>query len=92
MAILPAFGAPLSPFLIIAGLDLNSDPPQPFKLGVWPWVLLALGVIAAAAIAIHNGHGLGIVAVKASWEAGVGVGAGGILGDVAHGVHAVSLC
>jgi hypothetical protein len=32
-------------FLIIAGLDLNSTPPHPFKLGVWPWVLLGLGVI-----------------------------------------------
>jgi hypothetical protein len=32
-------------FLVIAGLDLNSTPPDPFKLGVWPWVLLALGVI-----------------------------------------------
>ena len=27
-------------FLVIAGLDLNSTPPHPFKLGVWPWVLL----------------------------------------------------
>ena len=33
-------------FLVIAGLDLNSTPPHPFKLGVWPWVLLGLGVIA----------------------------------------------
>jgi hypothetical protein len=32
-------------FLIIAGLDLNSTPPHPFKLGVWPWVLLGLGLI-----------------------------------------------
>jgi hypothetical protein len=32
-------------FLVIAGLDLNSTPPEPFKLGVWPWVLLGLGVI-----------------------------------------------
>jgi hypothetical protein len=32
-------------FLVIAGLDLNSTPPHPFKLGVWPWVLLGLGVI-----------------------------------------------
>jgi hypothetical protein len=32
-------------FLVIAGLDLNSSPPHPFKLGVWPWVLLGLGVI-----------------------------------------------
>ena len=33
-------------FLVIAGFDLNSTPPHPFKLGVWPWVLLGLGVIA----------------------------------------------
>jgi hypothetical protein len=33
-------------FLVIAGLDLNSTHPEPFKLGVWPWVLLGLGVIA----------------------------------------------
>jgi hypothetical protein len=32
-------------FLIIAGLDLNSTPPHPFKLGLWPWVLLGLGAI-----------------------------------------------
>lgn len=32
-------------FLVIAGLDLNSTPPQPFKFGAWPWVLLVLGVI-----------------------------------------------
>jgi hypothetical protein len=33
-------------FLVIAGLDLDSARPDPFNLGVWPWVLLALGVIA----------------------------------------------
>ena len=32
-------------FVLIAGLDLNSDQPNPFKLGVWPWVLLVLGLI-----------------------------------------------
>jgi hypothetical protein len=32
-------------FLVIAGLDLNSTPPHPFKLGVWPWLLLGLGAI-----------------------------------------------
>jgi len=33
-------------FLVIAGLDLNQQPrPHPFDLGVWPWVLLILGVI-----------------------------------------------
>ena len=33
-------------FLLIAGLDLASTPPEPFKLGVWPWVLLVLGLLA----------------------------------------------
>jgi hypothetical protein len=33
-------------FLIIVGLDLNSNPPHPFKFGGWPWVLLILGLIA----------------------------------------------
>src|SRR4051794_16673165 len=33
-------------FLLIAGLDLNSEMPHPFSLGVWPWILLGLGVIA----------------------------------------------
>jgi hypothetical protein len=32
-------------FLLIAGLDLNSARPNPFKMGVWPWVLLILGLI-----------------------------------------------
>jgi hypothetical protein len=32
-------------FLVIAGFDLNSGSPNPFKLGIWPWVLLGLGVI-----------------------------------------------
>jgi hypothetical protein len=32
-------------FLLIAGLDLNSTPPHPFKFGVWPWVLLVGGLI-----------------------------------------------
>jgi hypothetical protein len=32
-------------FLVIAGLDLNSTPPHPFSFGVWPWVLLAAGLI-----------------------------------------------
>jgi hypothetical protein len=30
---------------VIAGFDLNSTPPHPFKLGGWPWVLLILGLI-----------------------------------------------
>jgi hypothetical protein len=32
-------------FLLIAGLDLNSSSPNPFKFGVWPWVLLVGGLI-----------------------------------------------
>jgi hypothetical protein len=36
----------LALFLIIAGLDLNSNPPNPTKLGSWPWVLLILGLLA----------------------------------------------
>jgi hypothetical protein len=32
-------------FLLIVGLDLNGDPPHPFKFGVWPWVLLVLGLL-----------------------------------------------
>ena len=30
---------------MIAGLDLNSSQPHPFKFGIWPWVLLVLGLI-----------------------------------------------
>jgi hypothetical protein len=36
----------LTLFLLIAGLDLNSEHPNPFKFGGWPWVLLILGLIA----------------------------------------------
>jgi hypothetical protein len=32
-------------FVLIAGLDLNSDQPNPFKFGIWPWVLIVLGLI-----------------------------------------------
>jgi hypothetical protein len=32
-------------FLVIAGFDLHSDPPDPTKLGVWPIVLLVLGAL-----------------------------------------------
>ncbi len=35
-------------FLLIAGLDLNGDPPEPFQMGLWPWILLILGVAAIA--------------------------------------------
>ena len=38
-------GIGLALFLLIAGLDLNNNPPHPFKMGVWPWVLLVLGLI-----------------------------------------------
>ena len=31
-------------FLLIVGLDLNSEHPNPFKLGGWPWILLLLGL------------------------------------------------
>ncbi len=31
-------------FLLIVGLDLNGNPPHPFKFGVWPWVLMILGL------------------------------------------------
>jgi hypothetical protein len=34
-------------FLVIAGLDLNEGlDADPFNFGVWPWVLLILGLIA----------------------------------------------
>ena len=33
---------------MIAGFDLNSTPPHPFRFGVWPWVLLVLGLIGIA--------------------------------------------
>jgi hypothetical protein len=36
----------LTLFLVIAGLDLNSEHPNPFKFGGWPWVLLILGFVA----------------------------------------------
>jgi hypothetical protein len=38
-------GIGLALFLVIAGLDLNSAHPNPFKFGAWPWVLLILGLI-----------------------------------------------
>jgi hypothetical protein len=31
-------------WLLIVGLDLNGDPPHPFKMGVWPYILLVLGL------------------------------------------------
>jgi hypothetical protein len=43
----PAYigGLGLILFVIIVGFDLNSQPPHPFKLGAWPWILLILGAI-----------------------------------------------
>ncbi|HEX3562974.1 MAG TPA: hypothetical protein VHU24_09075 [Solirubrobacterales bacterium] len=41
-------------FLVIAGLDLNSKPPHPFKFGIWPWVLLALGVFGVVLSSIRE--------------------------------------
>ena len=32
-------------FLLIVGADLDGDPPQPDKLGVWPIVLVVLGLL-----------------------------------------------
>ena len=32
-------------FLLIVGTDLDGDPPQPDKLGVWPIVLIVLGLL-----------------------------------------------
>jgi hypothetical protein len=32
-------------WLLIVGLDLNNDPPHPFKFGIWPWVLIVGGLI-----------------------------------------------
>jgi hypothetical protein len=38
----------LTLFLLIAGLDLKDSTPNPFKMGVWPWVLLVLGGLSLA--------------------------------------------
>jgi hypothetical protein len=35
-------------FLLIAGLDLDEDSPQPNELGVWPIVLIVLGLLGVA--------------------------------------------
>lgn len=35
-------------FLLIAGLDLDDDSPEPDKVGMWPWILIVLGALAAA--------------------------------------------
>jgi hypothetical protein len=41
-------------FLIIVGGDFDGDPPQPDKLGVWPIVLVALGLLGIALGAIKE--------------------------------------
>jgi hypothetical protein len=33
-------------FVLIAGLDLNNNPPHQHSFGTWPWVLLVLGLLA----------------------------------------------
>lgn len=45
-------------FLLIAGLDLNSTPPHPTKLGIWPLVLL-IGGGGAIAASMSEGVTLG---------------------------------
>jgi hypothetical protein len=35
-------------FLLIAGFDLDDDSPEPDKLGIWPIVLIAAGLIGIA--------------------------------------------
>jgi hypothetical protein len=35
-------------FLLLAGLDLDGDPPRPDKFGIWPIVLLVLGGLGIA--------------------------------------------
>jgi hypothetical protein len=35
-------------FLVIVGFDLDSEQPNPFEFGGWPWVLLIVGVIGLA--------------------------------------------
>jgi hypothetical protein len=45
-------------FLVIAGLDLDSDTPDPTKLGVWPIVLLILGGLGIG-LSLTRGASLG---------------------------------
>ncbi|MSO41857.1 MAG: hypothetical protein EXQ70_08230 [Solirubrobacterales bacterium] len=35
----------LALFLLIAGLDLDGDPPDPGNFGIWPIILLVLGAV-----------------------------------------------
>jgi hypothetical protein len=45
-------------FLIIAGYDLDENPPRPDKLGIWPIVLVIAGIGAIAA-SMSEGVSLG---------------------------------
>jgi hypothetical protein len=45
-------------FLLIAGLDLNSKPPHPTHLGLWP-LFLVIGGIGAIAASMSEGVSLG---------------------------------
>jgi hypothetical protein len=45
-------GIGLALFLVIAGLDLNEDSPDPENLGVWPIVLLVVGGLGVALSAV----------------------------------------
>ncbi|MGZ5341364.1 MAG: hypothetical protein ACXWED_08155, partial [Solirubrobacterales bacterium] len=40
-------------FLLIVGLDLNDDTPDPTKLGIWP-VILVIGGGALAALSLTS--------------------------------------
>ena len=37
-------GIGLALFVLIAGTDLHDNPPHPTHFGVWPWILLVLGL------------------------------------------------
>ena len=41
-------------FLVIVGLDLNEDQPDPSKVGVWPWILLILGGLGILVSAVKE--------------------------------------
>jgi hypothetical protein len=45
-------------FVLIAGLDLNSEPPHPTHLGIWPLILL-IGGGGAIAASMSEGVSLG---------------------------------
>lgn len=41
-------------FLLIVGFDLDGDPPRPDNLGVWPIVLIVLGLLAVGLGAVKE--------------------------------------